>query len=232
MLEKRLRGKNKMMRELIKHNLDFFRAKIYVEDVLNGGHTLSKELLNLLDFEKGQFFTLLPTDADLARLHEFSYGWILPQNETKEYIDEFGRKSSFSWTPTVLNEISQFIFEEVNLKGFTCFFEDVVRLPSDPHLEFFHEYGLLYLNELYYLIDNEHASQESIRSAIGEVNALWHLLFVVTKIETSEILGKEITLNTIKEICRRTQLLVVGAYDGEGFVFWESIEENAYERQS
>lgn len=211
-----------MGKTLFRHNLDYDKAIVYTREQLIFGNTLSKELLNVLDFEKGKFFTLLPDDADLTRIYEFPYGWILPQNETIEYINESGGKSSFSWTPTVKNEISSFISEKLRLKtNRVCIFEDVVQLLSDPHIKFFHEYGLLYINELYYLVNGKNSSQETIASAIGEANALWHLVFILTESDKSYAAGQEITLGEIKEFCKDTQLLIIGAYDGEGFVLWE-----------
>ena len=43
-------------------------------------NVLSSELLNLVDFKSGVFFTLLTLGSDLERLYEFKSGIILPQN--------------------------------------------------------------------------------------------------------------------------------------------------------
>jgi hypothetical protein len=56
--------------------------------------------------------------------------------------------------------------------------------------------------------------------------ALWHHVFILTEIANIDEMGKEITLDNIKEFCKNTQLLVIGAYDGEGYVFWEPGKED------
>ena len=37
----------------------------------------------------------------------------------------------------------------------------------------------------------------------------------------SEIKNQKLTIKKIKEICLNTKIIIVGAYDGEGYIFWE-----------
>ena len=211
-----------MLRELNRHNLDYEKALAYFKDQLNPGHALSTELLNYLDFKNGQFFTLLPVDADLNRIYDFFGGLILPQNPTHTYINELGKKSSYTWIPTLKKEMSAYIYQLIQLKySSIAVFEDVLHRPEDTHLDFFNQYGLLYLNQMYYLLNKNNGTPEVIESAIGEADALWHLLFILAEIESSDSLEKELTLEKIKEFARNTKLLVLGAYDDEGYVLWE-----------
>ena len=43
---------------------------------------------------------------------------------------------------------------------------------------------------------------------------------MLTSANLTEV-NKTLSLEKIKEICLKTELAMVGAYDGEGFVFWE-----------
>lgn len=208
-----------MGKELIRYNLRYNEAATYVKEQLNCDHILTQELLKTLEFEKGEFFTLLPSSADLSKLYEFYGGCILPQNKTLKYKNE--EKGSYTWIPTLKNEMSLYILEKLKFnESYACIFEDVLRRPNGPHLDFFHQYGFLYLEQIYYLVKNN-ASAEVVKSAIDEVNALWHLLFIVTEIPNTILLGQQVSLEKIQKFCKNTLLLVVGAYDGEGFVLWE-----------
>ena len=50
--------------------------------------------------------------------------------------------------------------------------------------------------------------------------SFWHSLCVFT---TADFTGvtQTLSLEKIKEICLKTELVMVAAYDGEGYVFWE-----------
>jgi hypothetical protein len=56
-------------------------------------------------------------------------------------------------------------------------------------------------------------------------NVLWHSLCVFTTANLIEV-SKMLNLEKIKEICKRTELFMVCAYDGEGYVFWEKHQSN------
>ena len=95
-----------MLRKLNRYNLDFKKANEYFDFIFGGGNTLSSKLQTELNFENGQFFTLLPDDADFSALYEFERGWILPQNPTHFTYDEQGnRKGSYTWIPKLNYEI-------------------------------------------------------------------------------------------------------------------------------
>ncbi len=211
-----------MLKELIRHNLKYQKAYEYVKDQLEGGNALSLELLKNLEFEKGQFFTLLPVNADLNRIYDFFGGCILPQNKTNEYINDLGKKSSYTWIPTLKKEIGNLVFEKLNSNmNLCCIFEDVITRPDDKHIDFFLEYGVLHSNDIYYLLRKPKISVDAVINAIHEINSLWHLVFILSQVEDLSISNKIITLQDITYFCKKIQMLVVGAYDGEGFVFWE-----------
>lgn len=217
-----------MLKELKRYNLDHERTIEYFNFILEGGNTLSKELERVLDFEKGQFFTLLPDNADFSALYEFPGGWILPQNPTYDQCNEFGRKTgSYTWIPTLNKEIGAFIFDTMEKNNYVSVFEDVITRPGKSHLESIDKYGALYLSEYYCYLTPKNASPEIIVSVIRESGIIWHTLFILTEINNPENINKEITLENIKEFSENTKLLVLGAYDGEGYVFWEPLAKDS-----
>ena len=58
-----------------------------------------------------------------------------------------------------------------------------------------------------------------------ESSTLWHQLFIITEMKSEFIdqfkPGQEVTVDIFKEFAKNIRLLVLGAYDGEGYFFWE-----------
>ncbi len=213
-----------MNRKLLRHQLEFEKARQYAEEQLDCGYPLSNELKNRLILENGNFFTLLPEDANLNQLYDFFGGLILPQNETINQFDKVTGKivGSFTRVPTVDTEVAKLIYEElITRKGYACIFEDVQQELTSPHLEFFYQYGFSFSAQLCYFINKENSSLEGIQSGIAESYAIWHQLFFLTKIDFLNIPGQKIEIQTIQNFIQNIQLLCLGAYDGEGFIFWE-----------
>ena len=57
------------MKKLKKHKLKFDLTWKYIQNSLREINTLSNELLNLLKFKNGKFFTLLPWNANVERIY-------------------------------------------------------------------------------------------------------------------------------------------------------------------
>jgi len=209
------------MKQLNKHKLNFDPTWKYVKNNLEKATTLSAELLNLLDFKNGHFFTLLPNDANIKRLYEFEGGVILPQNPEQEYFVS-GKRATYSIIPTIRKELSELILKKIESKDkLCCVFDDVVRIPTDKHMALFHSYGLFYKNEVYYLLEKNKISNELIIQCLRASNAFWHSLCVLSKIDFKCEDSKKLDLEKIKDICLNADLIIIGAYDGEGYIFWE-----------
>jgi len=207
------------MRQLYKHLLDFDSAWKFTYDCLYDVNHISSELLNVIDFKSGYFFTLLPKEANIERLYEFKSGLILPQSEESYYVN--GKKCTFTRIPTIDEEIADSILKEIKSKNLCCVFDDVTRYPAERNLtELFKNHGLSYETEVYYFLNKKIASEELIAECLSYSNAFWHFLCIFTK----KILpqnSKKMSSELINEICTNTVKIMVGAYDREGYIFWE-----------
>lgn len=214
------------MEKLYKHKLNFNLALEYVRSRLDNVNVISMELINQLDFFKGYFFTLLPSIANQKLLYNFKGGGILPQNPLEEYHVS-GIKSTYSIIPSIVEELALLISKEVKQrKNIVCMFDDVnCSLKHVTGYDLYENYGLLYKDEIYYLLNNTNISVDLTKECLNNSNAFWHSLCVFAEIENSE---KNLSLEHVKEICMTTQLIMIGAYDGEGYVFWEqnAIDSN------
>lgn len=210
------------MKQLNKYKLNFDPTWEYVKNNLENATTLSSKLLSLLDFGKGHFFTLLPNDANIERLYEFEDGIILPQNPEQQYFI-LGEIATYSITPTIAEELSELILKEVGFKDeLCCVFDDVLRSRTDKHQpDLFYTHGLFYDNEVYYLLERDKISSELIMQCLRASDAFWHSLCVLTKTSFKNKINKKLSLEKINDICLNTDLIIIGAYDGEGYIFWE-----------
>src|ERR1700722_11302209 len=68
------------MKKLIRHELEFEQTLKYVQETIGNANELSIELLRVINFKNGVFFTLLPDDANIERIYEFVRGIVLVQN--------------------------------------------------------------------------------------------------------------------------------------------------------
>jgi len=210
------------MKQLNKHKLNFTTVFKYVQFNLYNVNTLSSELLKFINFNHGNFFTLLPNDANIERLYNFETGLILPQNSEKKYVPSEG-EDAYSVIPTIRNELSELILKEIKSNNrLSCVFDDVIRSPMDKyHMELFHSHGLFYKNEVYYLLEKSKISKDLIRECLRASNAFWHSLCILTKVDIKSFSSKELSLEKIKDICLQTDLIMLVAYDGEGYILWE-----------
>jgi hypothetical protein len=212
------------MRELKKHELDFDKTIDYFKQNLTSGNTLSEELINLNDFNLGSFFTLLPEEANIERVYKFDLAGILPQNPRMEYLVS-EKKSFFSITPTIQDEVGNFILKiSSENKRLSCVFEEMLKSPTSPWLDFFKKNNLLltHQNEVYYILRRQSFKLDFIIKCLEAIGfAIWHSLFVLTEENLSDVVDDHLSLEKLKAICLSAKLIAIGAYDGEGYVFWE-----------
>lgn len=215
------------MRKLYRHELDFERTMEFVKDNLTEVNTLSSELLNLVDFKSGAFFTLLTSGSNLERLHEFKGGVILPQNAL--IVTERNGDNSFSReVPTIKNELSDFILKKLNSNPkLSCVFDDVTSYPDDLFLKPFYEKKSIYLheNKVIYVIKKNNNSHDFILKCIWNSFSSWHSVGVLTEADCFKTDSNILSLKDIQAICNQATMILVSAYDGEAYVLWEKASQ-------
>jgi hypothetical protein len=215
------------MKQLIKHKLKFDSAWEYVRENLDNVNALSSELLNLLDFKNGYFFTLLPDEANLTEIYHFKCGGILLQYPEEEHVVN-GYKSTYSWIPDIDKELSPLILKEIKSKyELSCVFDKVSGTPSNAYYIYYSDaHPLFNEKEVYFLIEQKNISIDVLLKCLRASTSFWHSLCVFTTADFNGV-TETLSLEKIKEICLKTQLVMVGAYDGEGYLFWEKNITNA-----
>lgn len=76
-------------------------------------------------------------------------------------------------------------------------------------------------NDRYYVTENETATEENIKMFLRFSTAFWHSLAVISKATFANVKDCKLTSENFKEICHTAELILIGAYDAEGYIFWE-----------
>jgi hypothetical protein len=212
------------MRELYRYELEYDRVWKYIQSTIDQANALSSALLKLINFEKGTFFTLLPEDANNERLYEFEAGLILHQNPTENYLIN-GKEASYTKTPKMDGEVAEFILNKLNSDhSLACLFDDVTRHATDKyHMELFRDFGKNHEMQVYYFINNKYATIELITACLQKSCSFWHSLCILFENTIDFSDNKKISLTEIDAICINIKLIIIGAYDGEGYIFWERV---------
>lgn len=216
----KLGNPNKMVK-LKRYNLNFTSALEYFSDNLKHVNTLSDFFLKEIDFSQGSFFTLLTENSNIEKIYKFEEGGILPQKSPTKYC---GTEETFTLISSIKDELSVLISEKINTnKNMICIFDDVSREASDPGLEVFYQRNsLLKLKkEIYYLLTKENNSIEFTIQLMLQSFTFWHTFGFIAEagslLKNNDFLAEQL----LESICKEVQLAFLGAYDGEGYIFWE-----------
>jgi hypothetical protein len=210
-----------MTKKLNKYILDFLSSWEFTQENLEEVNTLSIQLLKLLDFKNGHYFTLLPEDANFERIHNFKTGLILPQYPIQECIIK-GKKSTFARIPDIEKEVSQLLFKETRLNKYLSYiFDDVKGRASDDWSNYSYDiHPMFYGQDVYFLLNEDNLSVTNIKRSLRKSLSFWHSLCVITTADFSNV-ERNLSLEKIQEVCQNVELVIIGAYDGEGYIFWE-----------
>lgn len=212
------------MRKLNKYDLDYTRSLIYFRESLEKTNQLSIETIKMIDRQKGSFFTLLPNGANLEKLHQFSQE-ILPVMPIQiGPVGSLPGSYAYSEILSLTKEIGDYLVNLIKEYQFFCVIDDFNSRYNDKYAsDLFDNFGKHYREEVYYLLTPENFSSENILPCLSKSRTFWHSLCLLTKEkpDSTDIFSKEI----IQEICEKSAYVMIGAYDGEGYIFWEKAEE-------
>lgn len=196
----------------------------YFKESIGYPNTISREILKELNFQKGNFFTLLPKNANLENLYKFSCGGILPQNPIQQKSVD-GQQSYYTIIPKIDMELSEFIYKIQTDSHMSSLFDDILTSPLDKDLgDLFYQHGVLYGSEIYYLLDKKDASVQLIKKCLKYSHTFGHSLGLLALVDFSNQSNNQLSMEQIKEIIFKTKMVFTQAYDGEGYIFWESDE--------
>lgn len=191
----------------------------YLNENFADNDLLISKLLCEVDFRKGSFYTLFPSGIEERKIYEFESGGICPFRDSDE--DE---KSSIDINDELKVIIKEDLLNEESQNSIWIF-EDALRKISlnMKNQEFFYENHLIYnmKDSVFYIIQKETSTLENISRCVDNTNIVWYYISILTMTPSNLYFGNELTEDQITFCCRNTKKLVFGAYDGEGYIFWE-----------
>ena len=202
----------------------------YIRDRLAEGKMLAKFLLDRTDLDKGRVTTYLPSDADLSKINNFSSGEVLPTPPPEthhHYTTANGTRTLMvpvHNTSTQLAAMIQAFLKQEDAR--ICLFESAVANPTDGFLSTPNAKDLRVLSfqeNVYYLLkqqDDREKIQKTLRYAksFRVLGVLVHLS--KDKFLNEDSVRKELTLDELKVLAEETEEIIIGAYDGEGYLIW------------
>lgn len=208
------------MKIIHKYNLDFKKTLPYFLEHIEYGNTLCQKIIKKVPFSEGNFFILLPDDADLTKLYQFSTGSMIPTipyGKVVYDIEAYPQGYQPQQIISMDSELSIFMLNYLKEFNHSVVVENSLLTTEEcskiPHVNM-----VPYNQEVYYFL-NQNNSLSEIDEVIGQSSCLWHFMAIITNINnTTAILLKDEDLD---EICDHAQLVIVGAYDGEAYIFWE-----------
>lgn len=183
-----------------KHLLDFQKAKSYFTENLKKTNFLSDSVLFFTRFESGNFFALLKDKKENTDLNEFKTG---------------GK------TTCSRDDVSEFILNVLkNDAKLSCIFDDFNADKKNIEDDLlFSSNGVFFEEEVYYLVNNN-TTKNLLIQCLRRSNVIWHSLCILSHTQFEEH-KKTMNREDVKEICLNAKLIMIGAYDAEGYVIWE-----------
>lgn len=199
----------------------------FVRQYLSNGLTLAQLLLERLPLDRGTVTTYLPEEVTKEEAEEFESGGKIKTDPSlrETRVSEDGRKWIF--TPVqdnlalIMPHLLAYMFENHDR---ICIFENASGGAEDPCIVKIHSNIYLYHNEVYHFVNPANIDSSSIETAIRKARS-YRLLGVGTSVNGEKYRDTQkrtVNIEELKMFAKNTEILVVRAYDGEGYLIWDN----------
>ncbi len=215
-------------RKTINYSLNWVKTLPYFFDHIKGGKTLSQKVCKKIDFMKGSFFTTLSDDAFLERLFNFKQGIMLskPYGDKTYTVKDGSKLFVPTHVVTMDRECCEFIADFLHASEHNwAVVDDYNQDPLGPHVNRENVKMCPYDSDVHYFLNKKNSLKE-IYYNIKQSNPLWHSLIILTQLK--EGVPDVLTEENLDQICENAQFVIVSAYDGEGYIFWPSVDGIQY----
>jgi hypothetical protein len=216
---------------LVEFELNFEKTHSFVIESLIDANRLSDEVLKM-DFTNGSYFTFLPQGSVVDNIYNFETDLVFEDNSKLMTVSSVRTLNRNCLGSLLIDEVKK------SRKNY-CVFDDLLSEP-DEILENDPQKGdkYLYNDQVYYILNRANITLDALVHYLHISNAFWHSLCLLTSGDI-EMKENELSESALREISSNAQLIIVGAYDGEGYIIWkrsdfkfpitwEVSEENPY----
>ncbi len=200
----------------------------YIRASLAQGKTLASYLLQRPDLENGHVLTFLPPQVSEEQVKEFTFGGKLPTPPAETHTFFTAKDGSrYKAIPIPNTDFWLVAAVEDFLKageGAICCFEDALAKPGDPWLSALDTPVWVFQDEVYHFLVYTDPKGRKIESVIRRAKSIFPPLigaftFVTKKIE-AVVDARGLGSTELKTLAENAEKIVVGAYDGEGYLIW------------
>lgn len=191
----------------------------YLRDVLSGGHTLAKFLFEI-NFQRGTVFAISPKALDPSQLLQFKSGHF-PQQPVGDV----------SPVADSVDEVAAVIYKLLGEPEKACFLENSLAVAGDPWLRNAKSRIATLGSEVYHVLLSEDRNEEVIENAIREARQIPAPIGAVGSlagsVESSIVMHRTLTKEALRDFAETVRSVLVGAYDGEGYVVWSKAPHSS-----
>ncbi len=190
------------------------------------GITLSRHLLTAVNLDAGVVRTFLPGDVEQDRLNDFEGGGVMPFPPESEWVhitEPSGRKTVLTPVPRddswVIAVVKEFLCSGPNRVYIA---EEPCSAPTESSVIFRQLPHVTFGDDVYHFLAGR-ASELDIREGIKWTHLAWTFFAALTSFPEGTTMsnGQEIPEDYLRILAQRTEKIIIGAYDGEGYLLWE-----------
>jgi hypothetical protein len=201
----------------------------YIRKCLRDGNTLASYLLQKLNLDRGRVVTFLSSEVTAEVAKQFTTGGKLPLPPKSQWRYTEGESSKWRMVPIpdtdscLVTIIEAFLSAEEKR---VCIFEDALSRPHDPILSRSVARLLTFNDEVYHFLSGRDVESSKIRQTIRQAKSIPLFIGAMTFIPEESSFSYKARKMTIasdellRVLAERTEKIVVGAYDGEGYLIW------------
>jgi len=205
-------------------NEDQRRSAIgYIQQQLGSGRTLARFLVKNVNLSRGALAVLNPVPLKAEQISEFQWGHCPPTGESAEHLQIEGRTVVGYPKANSYGELASLIHSFLKNPECLCILENMLASPGDPWLERAQSCVLTHGQEVYHVLDGKNRSDETIETALREVESPIVFVGAIGRQPVNPIAVKPGAAISAKQLVAFAELasaIFIEAYDGEGFVIW------------
>jgi hypothetical protein len=171
------------------------RAIEHILNVLDYDNFICRCIKERVNLETGSIFSVLPPGIDVESINDFAQG--------------YGRGTDYSLPTRVIQTL------KAHPKA-VAIFDDVMTDVDDSLSQ---DFVISNTGEIYRIINSENSTRDGIEKLITETGVSWHFLCAI--VEPDKNIDVKDSINQSNcETLRNILEIVVGAFDGEGYIHW------------
>ena len=200
-------------------------AQRFIQERLADGNTFAQEIAKRTQLAQGRIMTLLPSGVVPRSIEDFRTGGKLPIPPTREWKGTQPRDETLLMIPVPntnpwLAEKIRTYLSQANDR--VCIIEDALKHPNDAVLHSLSTRYAIYKNEVYHLLLHEDARNDRILATLRAAQSIPTFIgsLSIWRDGSQQPEGGVLSLEQLQLLAGNTEELFVGAYDGEGYLYW------------